>query len=69
MPGDSEKPTVETLPLTDEQVLDAQIASALDVIVDVRFHIAGLENVLRELRQRIDPLERRLRAMQEVRKP
>jgi len=68
MGDDNDKITAETLPLTDDQLLDQQIIIALDILQDTRFKLAGLAHVTREVERDLTSMETRLRTMQDARK-
>lgn len=68
MSDENEKITAETLPLTDDDLLDQQIIIGLDILHDTKLRIAALAHVAREIERDLDASVQRLKTMQEARK-
>lgn len=68
MTDEHDRITAETLPLTDEQLLDQQIVIALDILQDTKFKLASLAHVAREVERDMESMFQRLKTMQEARK-
>ena len=66
MTDEGERVTVETIPLTDEQILEAKIATVLDAVKDLEVQIEGFRHVLRLMGDKLHPVRERLERMCEA---
>lgn len=64
--SEDEKVTVETIPLTDQQLLEAKAEALLEAAKDMEVQLDGFRHVIKLMGDKLAPTRQRLERMLEV---